>query len=160
MLQGRNGLADHSGNGRLEVTSEKPPVPAYLVRLIKNRDVVGFFAADDPDDLLVAIDECTDAGACEYVELPPGGIMWTSPAIPVPVDIGDREDEDAGLEKLPWARAELSEMWWDVVYGFADETWTAFDPQTPQDPLPDPPPRRTGPARVIPMRPRKGTDRG
>jgi hypothetical protein len=38
----------------------------------------------------MAVDECTNAGACEYVEIPPGGIMWTSPAIPVPVDVGDR----------------------------------------------------------------------
>ncbi len=133
-------------------------MPAYLVRLIKNRDVVGFFAAEDLDDLVVAVDECTDVAACEYVEMPPGGIMWTSPAIPVPVDVGD--DEDVEIEKIPWAKAELSEMWWNVVYGFTDETWTAFDPEAPQDPLPDPPPRRMGPARVIPMRPRKGTDRG
>jgi hypothetical protein len=44
--------------------------------------------------------------------------MWTSPAIPVPVDVGDREDEEAEIEKLPWAKAELSELWWNVVYGF------------------------------------------
>jgi hypothetical protein len=50
-------------------------MPAYLVRLIQNRDVVGFFAADDFDDLIVAVDECTDVPACEYVELPPGGMM-------------------------------------------------------------------------------------
>jgi hypothetical protein len=79
--------------------------------------------------------------------------MWTSPAISVPVDVG--EDEEAEIEKLPWAKAELSEMWWDVVYGFTDETWIAFYPEAPQDPLPDPPQRRLGPARVIPMRPRR-----
>jgi hypothetical protein len=38
----------------------------------------------------MAVDECTNAGVCEYVEIPPGDIMWTSPAIPVPVDVGDR----------------------------------------------------------------------
>jgi hypothetical protein len=53
MPRARNGLADHSGNGRLETTSEEPPVPAYLVRLIQNRDIVGFFAADDFDDLVI-----------------------------------------------------------------------------------------------------------
>jgi hypothetical protein len=134
-------------------------MPAYLVRLIKNRDIVGFFAADDLDDLVIAVDECTDVAACEYVELPAGGIMWTSPAMPVPVDVGDRQDEEAEIEELPWAKAELSELWWSVVYGFTDETWIAFDPEAPQDPVPDPPRRPLGPARVIPIRPRKGTDR-
>jgi hypothetical protein len=43
-------------------------MPAYLVRLIQNRDVVGFFAADDFDDLVIIVDECTDVAACEYVE--------------------------------------------------------------------------------------------
>jgi hypothetical protein len=135
-------------------------VPAYLVRLIKNRDLVGFFAADDLDDLAGEVDECTDVEACEYVELPPGGIMWTSPAIPVPVDVGGREDEEAEIERLPWARAELSELWWGVVYGYTDDEWTRFDPDAPQDPTPESPKKLRGPARVIPMRPRKGTDRG
>jgi hypothetical protein len=25
------------------------------------------------------VDECTDVPGCEYIELPPGGIMWDSP---------------------------------------------------------------------------------
>ena len=48
-------------------------MPAYLVRLIKNRDMVGFFVSDDFDELVTAVDECTDVPACEYVELPSGG---------------------------------------------------------------------------------------
>jgi hypothetical protein len=135
-------------------------VPAYLVRLIKNRDIVGFFAADDFDELVIAVDECTDVPACEYVELPAGGIMWTSPAIPVPIDIPNREDEEAEIESLPWARAELSELWWSAVYGYTDDEWTRFDPDAPQDPILEPPKKPLGPARVIPIRPRKGTDNG
>lgn len=131
-------------------------MPAYLVRLVKNRDVVGFFAADNFDELVVAVDECTDVPDCEYIELPAGGIMWTSPAIPVPVDIGDREDEDAEIESLPWATAQLSETWWSVVYGYTDDEWIRFDPDAPQDPIAEPPKRPLGPARVIPIRPRKG----
>jgi len=135
-------------------------MPAYLVRLIENRDIVGFFAADDFDDLVIAVDECTNVGACEYAELPPGGIMWTSPAIPVPVDIGDREDDEAEIQKLPWASAELSESWWSVIYGYTEDEWTRFDPNAPQDPMPEPPKKSRGPARVIPLRPRKGMDSG
>jgi hypothetical protein len=135
-------------------------VPAYLVRLIQNRDIVGFFAADDFDDLVVTVDECTDVGACEYVELPPGGIMWTSPAVPIPFDVRDREDEEVKIEELPWAKAVLSELWRDAVYGYTDAEWTRFDPDAPQDPTPESPKKRLGPARVIPMRSRKGTDHG
>ena len=43
------------------------PMPAYLVRTIDEHDIVGFFAADEMDDLLVAVDECTDPADCEYV---------------------------------------------------------------------------------------------
>jgi hypothetical protein len=133
-------------------------MPAYLVRLIQSHDLVGFFAADEFEDLAMAVDECTNAGACEYVELPPGGIMWTSPAIPVPVGVPDREDEEeAEIEKLPWARVELSELWFDVVYGYTDEEWTRFDPDAPQDPAPEPPKKPRESARVIPLRPRKST---
>jgi hypothetical protein len=128
-------------------------MPAYLVRLIQNRDVVGFFAADDFDDLVVAVDECTDVPACEYVELPPGGIMWTSPAVPVPFDRRDREDEDPEIEELPWAAAELSELWWGVIYGSTECEWTRFDPDAPQAPL-ESPKKPLGPARVIPIRKR------
>lgn len=39
-------------------------MPAYLVRMIDTRD------------LLTVVDEVTDADACEYIELPDGGIMW------------------------------------------------------------------------------------
>jgi hypothetical protein len=129
-------------------------MPAYLVRLIQTRDIVGFFVADDFNDLVIAVDECTDVPACEYVEMPAGGIMWTSPAIPVPIDISDRKDESADIEVLPWAQAELSESWWSVVYGYVDEEWTRFDPDAPQDPTPESPKRPLGPARVTPIRKR------
>jgi hypothetical protein len=129
-------------------------MPAYLVRLIQSRDIVGFFAADEFEDLAMAVDECTDVGACEYLEMPPGGIMWTSPAIPVPVNIGDGDDGEAEIEKLPWARAELSELWWSVVYGCTDDEWTRFDPDAPQEPARPPPKKPKGPATVIPLRKR------
>lgn len=149
----RQGLADRSGNGRLEADLGEHPMPAYLVRLIQNRDIVGFFAADEFEDLVSAVDECTDVPACEYVELPPGGIMWTGPVIPVPVEI-NREDEEAEIKELPWASAQMSELWWSVVYGYTDDEWIRFDPDAPQDPMPEPTKRELGPARVIPIRKR------
>jgi hypothetical protein len=61
-------------------------MPAYLVRTIDDHDIVGFFVADEMDDLLIAVDECTEPADCEYVELPVGGILWPSPAIAVPLE--------------------------------------------------------------------------
>jgi hypothetical protein len=100
------------------------------------------------EDLLIAVDECTDPDDCEYIEMPPGGIMWTSPAIPVPLNPSDPEDDNAEGEELPWAKAELSELWWNVVYGCSDDEWTEFFPGKPQKPRPSHP---MGPGRVVPM---------
>jgi hypothetical protein len=74
-----------------------------------------------------------------------------------PIDPGDPDDEETELGKLPWAKAELSESWWSVIYGYTDEEWTAFDPEAVEDP--DPPQRSIGPARVVPLRPRRGVGR-
>lgn len=54
-------------------------MPAYLVRIIDTRDLVGIFIVDDEDDPEFVMDECTDAPGCEYVETPAGGIVWASP---------------------------------------------------------------------------------
>jgi hypothetical protein len=119
-------------------------MPAYLVRLIDTRDLVGFFFAEDADDLELVVDECTDVPDCEYVELPDGGIMWESPAIDVPFqfdkDSPEPPDEE-DVPKVPWSGASLTESWWSVVYGYTDEQWTSFVPQDPLKPRP-PAPRR------------------
>ena len=125
----QNGLATRSDNGRLVVFGG-PLVPAYLVRLIKSHDIVGFFTADDLDELAIAIDECADVDACEYVKLSVGGVMWESPAIPVPIDAGD----DTELPDLPWVKTALSGGWWSVIYGYADVTWITFDPRLANKP--------------------------
>jgi hypothetical protein len=130
-------------------------MPAYLVRTIDDHDIVGFFVADEMDDLLIAVDECTEPEDCEYVELPAGGILWSSPAIAVPFDPGDVEDKNADDDQeLPWAKAELSETWWNVVYGYSDDKWTPFFPDQPRKPRPTAPPRPMGPGRVVPYRKR------
>ena len=63
----RKGLGRSQRKRQARDSLGAPPVPAYLVRLIKDRDIVGFFAAEDFNDLLLAVDECTDASAREYV---------------------------------------------------------------------------------------------
>jgi hypothetical protein len=132
-------------------------VPAYLVRLCDTRDLVGFFYADEIDQLELIVDECTDVPDCEYVELPFGGIMWGSPAIDVPIEIGDDSDdtdEDA-IPDFPWPSASLSESWWSVLYGYTDEQWTRFVPEHPLKQRPPVPRRPLGPGRVVQFRKRR-----
>lgn len=129
-------------------------MPAYLVRIIENRDLVGIFVADDELYLEIVVDECTDASGCEYTDLPDGGIMWESPAKPVPLDAGDPEDDGSPVEKFPWSGASLTERWFNFAYGFEDAEWTPFEPDRPDHPEPPPKRRPTGPAEVIPMRKR------
>jgi hypothetical protein len=56
--------------GRVSNGLEACPMPAYLVRIINTRDIVGFFFADDLDDLLTTIDECTERAANMSNSLP------------------------------------------------------------------------------------------
>jgi hypothetical protein len=115
---------------------------------------VGFFVAEEMEDLLMAIDECLDAADCEYVELPAGGILWSSPVTAIPLDPGREEENSDDGQKLPWAKAELSEAWWSVVYGYSDDEWTEFFPGRPHKPRSNPRLRPMGPGRVVPYRKR------
>jgi hypothetical protein len=131
-------------------------VPAYLVRIIETRDLVGIFVAEDEDDLAIAVDECTDVPDCEYVELPAGGIMWTSPAKPVPLQTGDPEDDESEPEEFPWAGASLTERWWYIAYGMDEVEWTPFADDPPRPPRTEPLTRKPlRPGRVIPFRKRR-----
>jgi hypothetical protein len=130
-------------------------MPAYLVRIIGTRDLVGIFTADDGLGLAIAVDECTDVSDCEYAELPYGGIMWESPAKPVPLNAGDTDDVKSRAEAFPWLGASLSERWWNVVYGFEQVKWTPFDPDGPDNLDPAAKARPSGPAQVLPLRKRR-----
>jgi hypothetical protein len=74
-------------------------MPAYAVRLNEHaeypKDLVGVFVADNAEALGWLVDECCDAGACEYTSLPSGGIYMPKKAAPVPYgQIGESEDVD------------------------------------------------------------------
>lgn len=126
-------------------------MPAYLVRTINEHDLVGFFYAEEMHDLIIAVDECLDPVDCEFTELPTGGIMWTSPAVTIPITDRD-EDETAedDRQNIPWARADLTDLWWNVVHSLEEE-WTEFFPGSPREPKPT---RPLGPGRVLPYRKR------
>jgi hypothetical protein len=131
-------------------------MPTYLVRLIDNHDLVGVFVANDLEQLALIVDECTDPGACEFQRMKPGGLMWTSRAIPVPIELGEDYD-DTEPDPVPWDAASLTESWWDSFYGFAKGKWRPIFPDQPHDqPEPPEPPQPSGPGHVVPFRKKLG----
>jgi hypothetical protein len=86
------------------------------------------------------------------MELPPGGIMWESPATPVPLGSGNPEDDESAVQPVPWASASLTERWWNFVYGFDETDWIPFVVHDPEEPAPEPEPKRLGAGQVVPLR--------
>ena len=61
--------------------------------------------------------------------------MWESPEIAVPIEID--KDDPTNIEdfpRIPWSGASLSESWWSVLYGYADDQWTPFFPDRRGEP--------------------------
>lgn len=128
-------------------------MPAYLVRLIDNRQIVGFFFADDPGSLASLVHEWTDRDRCEYVRLPEGGIVWAGAAVAVPMDPGAENDADWNIPELPFTSATISESWLDVLYGYPPALrWTKLRARKKPDATSPQPPMPMGSAQVIPMR--------
>jgi hypothetical protein len=88
-------------------------MPTYLVRTIEGPDLVGIFVAPDLFSLALLVDECTDPGSCEFQRMKPGGIMWTAPAVAVPIELGDDDDDLISEDPIPWSQASLTESWWE-----------------------------------------------
>jgi hypothetical protein len=129
-------------------------MPTYLVRTIDDHDLVGIFSASNFDDLIVLVDECLYPADCEYRRLKAGGIMWTSPAIPIPIEVSTDETDEPEPDDLPWAGASLSDSWWDSFYGSSSVKWRQFFPDQPRQPRPAAPPRPLGPGKVLQYRKR------
>lgn len=94
---------------------------AYLVRLIKTRDLVGIFVATDRNQLQHFVDECADIDYCEYAPLPAGGVFWESPAIPIPVpeaeaETSNGEDGESSGPRVPWGDLTPSDSWFIALH--------------------------------------------
>lgn len=95
-------------------------MPAYLVRTIKEHDLVGVFYAPNVYDLAYMLDEVLDPSQCEYTSIGPGGVIWEEPAITIPVprkvsdDDEPGDDEDSNL--IPWKDARFTENWALLAY--------------------------------------------
>jgi len=133
-------------------------MPTYLVRTIRDRDLVGIFVARDTYELALIVDECTDPGSCEYQRMKTGGLMWTSPAIPIPIEMGE-DDDGSEPDPVPWGAASLTESWWDSFFGYARGKWKPVCSDLPYEPgfpeAPEPP-RPAGPGHVVQFRKRRG----
>lgn len=105
-------------------------MPTYLVRIIETRDLVGIFSVESIHDLILTVDECTEADGCEYARLSvSGGIMWIKPAIPIPIEYPD--DDVTEPDPFPWSEAGFTERWWNFIYGFESCRWKPFFPDSP-----------------------------
>jgi hypothetical protein len=132
-------------------------MPTYLVRIIETHDLVGIFSADNIVQLADIVDECTEPDDCEYARLSvAGGIMWTSPAIPIPIPPTDDED-GSEPDPMPWSEAIVTERWWDYLHSYSTCRWKRFFPNDPPAPARPVLPQRPGPGHVVPFK-RSGND--
>lgn len=130
-------------------------MPAYLVRIIDTHDLVGIYYVETILQLIVIIDECTDPGACEYTRLTfPGGIMWESPAVSVPVERPGGTD-GSEPDPVPWEAASVTERWFNVIYGYEKCRWKRFYPDEPPEPIKPKLLPKLEQGRVIPFKKRK-----
>jgi hypothetical protein len=137
--------------------SRRTIMPTYLVRTIDDHDLVGIFVAPNLFELALLLDEGIDAGVCECQRMGAGGIMWTEPAVAVPVN----DDDETSSDPVPWAEASLTEAWECSVYGPSNGKWRAITfnleevyPEEPDDSPSPQAPVRTGTARILPYRKR------
>ncbi|MDN4981784.1 MULTISPECIES: hypothetical protein [unclassified Bradyrhizobium] len=128
-------------------------MPAYLVRLIDSRQIVGFFFVDQPEQLANSVNDWTEGDRCEYVKLPAGGLMWPGSAVAVPMTPGPENDANWDIPELPFASATMSESWLNLLYGYPPTLrWTKLKPRRKTDSTSPPTPTPMGSGQVIPMR--------
>jgi hypothetical protein len=107
----------------------------YLVRLKRNRELVGLFVSPNTEDLWDYVDECTESGECEYLELPPGGFHFPNagaPRVPTLTSVPEVE------ESFPdwFTGAVLSELWYDIFYtGDREAEWEPVVPAADAPPF-------------------------
>jgi len=69
-----------------------------LVRLRRNKELVGIFSYPTKPELFDLIDQCTSPYDCEYIVLHYGGIYWPDPGVGKieAVDLSKDEEEPEG----------------------------------------------------------------
>jgi hypothetical protein len=110
-------------------------MPAYLARLIDNKEIVALVVAEDTYDLFWKLDECTDPYSCEVTELGSGSIFWEeSGAQTLPLrdwDFDEDENEIEG-ETLDYTKSTISDYWRDAFYSDSAE-WVSVENMIDED---------------------------
>lgn len=134
-------------------------MPAYLVRTIEEHDLVGVFYAPNTYSLAFMIDEVLDPDDCEYLLIGPGGVVWSSPAVEIPVPPDDEDDDGSKDDPVPWSGARFSESWWMAVYYESRKRWRRIEHTVddlygldPEAPEPDPPSSPVKSGKVLPFK--------
>lgn len=95
----------------------------YLVRVIYDRMIVGFFCVKDRRDLHYWVVSVTDLAEREYRTLKSGGVVWEGASPIIPPDQGDtneKRDDDAVSRAM--ASASLAKSW-GVEFCNRDAKW-------------------------------------
>jgi len=94
-----------------------PPCPLILSERSAIAISWGVFYAPNTYVLAFLIDEILNPEDCEYILIGSGGIVWSGPAIEIPIPGDDNDSDDPTAEDpFPWAGAGFTERWWALVY--------------------------------------------
>lgn len=98
-------------------------MPAYLVRIIESRDLVGIFIADDEDDLAFVMDECRMRRGANTSSGRPGSSCGRPPPGRCRSILGIPRTRNPSRRAFRGVRP-LTERWWYIAYGMEDVEWT------------------------------------
>lgn len=121
-------------------------MPAYVVRMIEEHDLVGLYFAETLEQLQDMVDEACNIDICEFAQLPPGGVQWEVPAIEIPVPRNpDPEADPNDGPFIPWKDASATAYWSDALYSGDGLSWEPLFPEAQPAPPPPKRPRRRKP---------------
>lgn len=89
-------------------------MPTAFVRLIDNRELVGFFAYSTKEDLFWLTDQVTDPYQCEFLNINHGGFKWEGKG-PELFSQEYLDDEDALLEGPEFSGAYICDYAFSTV---------------------------------------------
>lgn len=97
-----------------------------IVRLKKDRQIVGFYACDDSYGLFNLVDEITSPYDCEYMWVKYGGFHWPKPEAAIIFSDEYLEDDTYEMEPPTFDGVEMDEYLFTSVLNAAQDTWTEF----------------------------------
>jgi hypothetical protein len=104
----------------------------FAVRLIKDKQAVGFFVAEDDDQLREMVDEVAPTYLCEFQELGAGGFIWEEPCPPLNVEFEVSEDgECPPIDELKRGVDFIGSVE-TLIRGGGEDVWEQLDEAPPE----------------------------